>query len=146
MDGLNTELWIYTWSAVLLMFIGFYISAKVYEKYFKVHSTIVDVAFYQMNFISNQIVESPYQRFLAWKVQSMFAWFFNIVMMTAVFAFIIALLSTKTTTEPFHSLEDFARIRSHAICLPPDIISQKYFHDEVICISLLYVTHILIFF
>ena len=131
MDGLNTELWIYTWSAVLLMFIGFYISAKVYEKYFKVHSTIVDVAFYQMNFISNQIVESPYQRFLAWKVQSMFAWFFNIVMMTAVFTLIVALLSVKRTSIPFKTLDDFTAIRSHTICLQPGIIPQKYFLDEV---------------
>ncbi|CAO1385894.1 unnamed protein product [Diamesa serratosioi] len=78
MDGLSTELWIYTWSAVFLMFIGFYISAKVYEKYFKVHSTIVDVAFYQMNFISNQVVKSPYEKFKAWRVQTICGWFINI--------------------------------------------------------------------
>ena len=131
MDGLNTELWIYTWSAVLLMFIGFYISAKVYEKYFKVHSTIVDVAFYQMNFISNQIVESPYQRFLAWKVQTMFAWFFKIIMMTATFTLIISLLSVKRTPVLFENLDDFARIRSHTICLTPGMVPQKFFLNKV---------------
>ena len=131
MDGLSTELWIYTWSAVFFMFFGFYISAKVYEKYFKVHSTVVDVAFYQMNFITNQIVKSPYDKFKAWRVQAMCGWFLNIIMMTAVFTFIIALLSVKTTVEPFHSLEDFARIKTHTICMPPDMIIQKYFHDKV---------------
>ena len=131
MDGLSTELWIYTWSTVFVMFIGFYISAKVYEKYFKVNSTIVDVAFYQMNFISNQIVESPYQRFKSWRVQTMCGWFFNIIMMTATFALIIVLLSVKTTREPFKSLDDFVVTRSHTICLAYNIVPQRYFVDEV---------------
>ena len=131
MDGLSTELWIYTWSTVVLMFIGFYISAKVYEKYYKVHSTIVDVAFYQMNFISNQIVESPYERFKAWRLQKMCAWFFNIIMMTATFTLVIALLSIKTTSVPFKTLDDFARIRSHTICLSPGMALQEYFLNEV---------------
>ena len=131
MDGLSTELWIYTWSAVVLMFIGFYVSAKVYEKYFKVYSTIVDVAFYQMNFITNQIVKSPYERFKAWRLQKMCGWFLNIIMMTAVFTLIVALLSVKRTPIIFENLDDFVRIRSHTICLQPGIIPQKYFHDEV---------------
>ena len=139
MDGLSTELWIYTWSTVVLMFIGFYISAKVYEKYFKVHSTIVDVAFYQLNFITNQIVESPYERFKAWRLQTMSAWFFNIIMMTATFTLIIALLSVKTTNEPFHSLEDFAKIRSHTVCLATDMITQNFFQDKVIHILTVFI-------
>ena len=135
MDGLSTELWIYTWSTVVLMFIGFYVSAKVYEKYFKVHSTIVDVALYQMNFISNQIVESPYEKFKAWRLQTMSAWFFNIIMMTATFTLIIALLSVKRTPVLFKTLDDFAAIRSHTICLLPGMVPQKFFYDEV---SMLY--------
>ena len=131
MDGLSTELWIYTWSAVVLMFIGFHVSAKVYEKYFKVHSSIVDVAFYQLNFITNQIVESPYERFKAWRLQTMSAWFFNIIMMTASFTLIIALLSVKRTPVLFKTLDDFAAIRSHTICLTPGMVPQKFFFDEV---------------
>lgn len=118
LDGLSSQLWMCTWSMVLLAFIGFYALAKTYQKYFKVQSSIVDVAFYQLNFISNQYVESAYQRFLAWKVLTMSGWFFNIVMMTASFTFIVSLLSIKKAPVLFENLDDFARIRSHVICLP----------------------------
>ena len=131
MEGLSTEVWICTWCVFFLMFIGFYISAKVYEKYFQIKSTIVDVAFYQMNFISNQPVRSPYQRFKAWRVQAMCGWFFNIVMMTAAFTFIVALLSIKRTPTLFENLDDFAKKRSHTICLPQGPMAYKYFYDSV---------------
>ncbi|CAO1417813.1 unnamed protein product [Diamesa hyperborea] len=68
--------------------------------------------------------------FKAWKVQTMCGWFFNIVMMTATFTFIVALLSIKKTPILFENLDDLARLRTHTICLPRGPLAHKYFYDS----------------
>ena len=119
-DGLSTQLWIFIWSFFFLFFIGLLISVKVYQKYFSLKNISVgDIAMYEMNFVTNQSHKLPtnkQEKFLSWRIQMICQSAFNIIIACAFSTFILALLSIKTTDEPFRSLNDFAVKRTHFIC------------------------------
>lgn len=119
-DGLSTELWIFIWSFFLVFFLGLLTSVKMYSKYFS-HRRISagDVAMYEMNFVTNQshvMASSDHENFLSWRIQMICHSVFNIIMACAFSAFILALLSIKTTEDNFNSIEDFSSKRTHMIC------------------------------
>lgn len=138
-DGLSAKLWGFIWSFFFLFFVGLLISIKTYEKYFKTHRVSVgDVAMYQMNFVANQshiLATNQHEKFFSWRIQVICQAVFQIIIACAFSAFILALLSIKTTERKFESLDDFTIKKTHVICDSPysttnlfflDIISRKF--------------------
>lgn len=130
-DGLSTELWIFIWSFFFMFFLGLLVSVKVYRRFFRIDAmTVSDMAMFEMSFVATQTHALPtneQERFLSWKIQMICQSIFHIVIACAFSAFILALLSIKTTEESFYSLDDFAVKRTHVICNYPGLDTEKYF-------------------
>lgn len=131
---LSMEMWIFTIIAYFLVFFGFFLTLFVYRKFRKItnkqNSTIGEVFMYMWTFIAAQGVETRWAKHAFWKVQVMNFSFLHIIVATGFSTFLVTLLSTKYYDMPFHELDDFARIRSHNICIWPNFSPSKYFYKK----------------
>ena len=128
LEGLSFELWIYCVATYVGIFIGFIVLSKVYCYYLKNDYSLSEVMLYQGNFICNQSVNIFWDKLLAWRVLVISGFIFNCIFMIAFSAKFIALMSILHFDQPFNSLEDFATLRTHTLCMDPvlsPIISFK---------------------
>lgn len=119
-DGLSTTFLIFIWSFFFLFFLGLLISVQVYRRFFGIRNiTISDIALYELNFVANQHHELPtieHENFLSWNIQIICQYVFNIIISCAFSVFIFAMMSIKTTEDPFHTMRDIATKRTHVLC------------------------------
>lgn len=131
LSTLSTEMWIASIIAYFGVFLGFFLTVFLYRKYRKItasqDSSLGDVFMYMWTFIAAQGVELRWSKHAFWKVQVVNFAFLHIIVATGFSTFMTTLLSTKYYEMPFHELEDFARIRSHTICVLPLSATRKYF-------------------
>ena len=117
LEGLTFELWMYFLATFIGLFIGFMVLARVYNHYLKLKNSTVKVALYQANFICNQTVSDYLEKFLSWRVLVITGFMLNCIFMVAFTAKFITNMSIKHFEQPFHELEDFARLKTHFICV-----------------------------
>ena len=126
-EGMSHDLWMFSFITLFLIFIGFLISSKIYCHYLKRTWLISDVFMYQANFWCNQTVTDFLEKFPSWKIQLINGFMFNIIIMTAFTAKFVGLMSIRHFEQPFNSLEDFATLRTHTLCLNPRLTPMQYF-------------------
>lgn len=126
-DGLSSELWIYSLMACIAIFIGFLITSKVHCYFLKRAFLITDIFMYQANFWYNQTVSYFLETVLSWKIQLLNATVLNIIIMTAFSAKFVSLMSIRHFEQPFNNLEDFAQLRTHHLCVPFEMKPMQYF-------------------
>ena len=126
-DGMSHDLWMYSFITLFLIFVGFLITSKVYCHYLKRSWIVSDVFIYQGNFWCNQTVTNYLDTFLSWRIQLINASMFNIIIMTAFSAKFVGLMSIRHFEQPFNTLEDFASLRTHTLCVSPNLTPMKYF-------------------
>lgn len=133
---LSTEMWIFTIVSYFVVYFGFFLSLFVYRKLRKIegkqHSSLGEVFMYMWTFIAGQSVESRWAKHAFWKIQVLNFSFLHIIVATGFSTFLVTLLSTKYYEMPFHNLDDFAKIRSHNICLTTNTGPAKFFKDRTI--------------
>ena len=126
-EGMSHDLWMFSFITLFLIFVGFLISTKVYCHYLKRTWIISDVFMYQANFWCNQTVTNYLDKFLSWRIQLINGFMFNIIIMTAFSAKFVGLMSIRHFEQPFNTLEDFATLRTHTLCVPPRSRPMTYF-------------------
>ena len=129
-DGMSRDLWVFTFITLFLIFVGFLISTKIYCHYLKRTWIVSDVFIYQANFWCNQTVRHYLEKFISWRIQLITAFMFNIIIMTAFSARFVGLMSVRHFEQPFNVLEDFATLRTHALCVNPNLTPMKYFTQK----------------
>ena len=129
-DGMSHDLWMFSFITLFLIFVGFLISTKVYCHYLKRTWVVSDVFIYQANFWCNQTVTNYLDKFLSWRIQLITGFMFNIIIMTAFSAKFVGLMSVRHFEQPFNTLEDFATLRTHTLCIPPNLTPIKYFYEK----------------
>ena len=130
LEGLTFELWMYCVVTFIGLFLGFMILARAYNHFIKLKDSVSKVALYQSNFICNQAVSDYLEKFLSWRVLVITGFMFNCIFMVAFTAKFITNMSIRHFDQPFKNLEDFARLRTHAICLVPTLDPIKYFQKN----------------
>ena len=130
LEGLTFELWMYCVVTFIGLFLGFMVLARAYNHYLKLKNSTSKVALYQANFICNQAVSDYLEKFLSWRILVITGFIFNCIFMVAFTAKFITNMSIKHFDQPFNNLEDFARLRTHAICLGPTLDPMKYFQKN----------------
>ena len=130
LEGLTFELWMYCVVTFIGLFLGFMVLARAYKHYLKLKNSTSKVALYQANFICNQAVSDYLDKFLSWRVLVITGFMFNCIFMVAFTAKFITNMSIKHFDQPFNELEDFARLRSHTLCLNPTLDPIKYFRKD----------------
>lgn len=127
-DGLSIELWKFILLGFLLILLAFLISAFFFHRYLKHRTSLGFLFIYQANFWCTQNgARTNLDRYLSWKIQKLIGVFFNCIVMTAFAAKFIGLMSVRHHTQPFQSLEDFARIRSHTLCIEENLFPLDFF-------------------
>ena len=126
-DGMSYDLWMFSFITLFLIFVGFLISSRLYCHYLKRTWFISDVIIYQANFWCNQTVTDYLDKFLSWRIQLINGYIFNIIIMTAFTAKFVGLMSIRHFEQPFNTLEDFATLRSHSLCMQIRLTPMKYF-------------------
>ena len=139
-DGMSHDLWMFSFITLFLIFVGFLISTKLYCQYLKRTWIISDVFIYQANFWCNQTVTNYLDKFLSWRIQLINGFMFNIIIMTAFSAKFVGLMSIRHFEQPFNTLEDFATLRTHTLCIPPNLTPIKYFYAKDY-VSITYFNH-----
>ena len=129
-DGMSHDLWMFSFITLFLIFVGFLISTKVYCHYLKRIWVVSDVFIYQANFWCNQTVTNYLDKFLSWRIQLINGFVFNIIIMTAFSAKFVGLMSIRHFEQPFNTLEDFATLRTHTLCVPPTSRPMTYFSKK----------------
>ena len=129
-EGMSHDLWMFSFITLFLIFVGFLISSKLYCHYLKRTWFISDVLIYQANFWCNQTVTDYLDKFLSWRIQLINGFMFNIIIMTAFSAKFVGLMSIRHFEQPFNTLDDFATIRTHTLCLAPRLTPIKYFTSK----------------
>ena len=127
LEGLTFELWMYCVVTFIGLFLGFLVLARAYNHYLKLKNSVTKVALYQANFICNQTVSDYLDKFLSWRILTITGFIFNCIFMVAFTAKFITNMSIRHFDQPFHELEDFARLKTHNICLPPIILPMVNF-------------------
>ncbi|CAO1423181.1 unnamed protein product [Diamesa serratosioi] len=127
LEGLTFQLWMYCVSTFIGIFIGFMILARVYNHYLKLKNSSSKVVLYQANFICNQRVSDYLDKFLSWRILVITGFIFNCIFMVAFTAKFITNMSIQHFEQPFNNLEDFARLRTHVICIPANMLIMKNF-------------------
>ncbi|CAO1437890.1 unnamed protein product [Diamesa hyperborea] len=127
LEGLTFELWMYCVGTFIGLFLGFMILARAYNHYLKLKNSVTKVALYQANFICNQAVSDYLEKFLSWRILVITGFIFNCIFMVAFTAKFITNMSIRHFDQPFHELEDFARLKTHNICLPDDMSPMTNF-------------------
>ena len=126
-EGMSHDLWMFSFITLFLIFVGFMISSRFYCHYLKRTWFISDVFIYQANFWFNQTVTDYLDKFLSWRIQVINGYMFNIIIMTAFTAKFVGLMSIRHFEQPFNSLEDFATLRTHSLCMVGNLSPMKYF-------------------
>lgn len=128
---LSTKMWIFTIIAYFVVYFAFYLFLFVYRKLRKIeenqHSSLGEVFMYMWTFIAAQGVETRWSKHAFWKIQVLNFSFLHIIAATGFSTFLVTLMSIKYYKMPFHELDDFARIRSHNICVWTQTAPAKYF-------------------
>ena len=132
LEGLTLELWMYCVVTFIGLFLGFMVLARAYNHYLKLKNSTSKVALYQSNFICNQAVSDYLDKFLSWRILVITGFIFNCIFMVAFTAKFITNMSIRHFDQPFNELEDFARLRTHSLCMNPSLDPIKHFQkDEV---------------
>ena len=126
-EGMSHDLWMFSFITLFLIFVGFLISSRLYCHYLKRTWFISDVIIYQANFWCNQTVTDYLDKFLSWRIQLINGFMFNIIIMTAFTAKFVQLMSIRHFEQPFNTLEDFATLRSHSLCMVENLSPLNYF-------------------
>ncbi|CAO1360900.1 unnamed protein product [Diamesa serratosioi] len=129
-DGMSHDLWMFSFITLFLIFLGFLITSKLYCHYLKRTWFISDVFLYQANFWCNQTVEDYLEKFLSWRIQLINGFIFNLIIMTAFTAKFVGLMSIRHFEQPFSTLEDFATLKSHSLCMVENLSPIKYFLES----------------
>ena len=132
LEGLTFELWMYCVATFIGLFLGFMVLARTYNYYLKLKNSAVKVALYQANFICNQTVSDYLDKFLSWRILVITGFMFNCIFMVAFTAKFITNMSTRHFEQPFNNLDDFARLRTHTICVFPNLDPIYYFKKDLV--------------
>ena len=126
-DGMSHDLWMFSFITLFLIFVGFLTSTKVHCQFLKRSWVISDVFMYQANFWCNQPVTNYLDKFLSWRIQLITGFVFNIIIMTAFSAKFVGLMSIRHFEQPFSTMEDFAVMKTHSLCVSPSTVMIENF-------------------
>lgn len=133
LQTLSTQMWTFTIIAYFVAYFFFLSSLFVYRKTRKIcetsDSSFGEVFIYMWNFIAGQGIQSRWSKYNFWKIQVLNISFLQIIATTAFSTFLVRLLSIKYYEVPFNEVEDFAKLRTHNICLDRRLYANIHFVD-----------------
>lgn len=129
----SLEMWICTFIAYICVFFGFFLSVFLYRKlsYNQHVLKLWDILVYMWTFYESRTIKPYRANSCFWKVQMINFSILQIITAAGFSTFLTTLMSTKYFSIPFKELADYARIRSHHICISIELAPMSFFGKRI---------------